>query len=411
MTLSRLWLLLALAWRNLWRNPRRTLITMLVVCLGVWSILALAIIMDAWAQSSRDTTLRLVAGEGQIHAEGYLDNPTIARRMTPPDAALTAALNADDVAAYASRIRVNAVVQSERRTLPVALFGVDPDAERKLSDIPDHIAQGRYLNGPDDIGVVIGRNLAKRLKTDIGKRVVVMAQDTDGHLAERAYKIVGLFAATQDAEDAYAFTGIKTAALMTGAGDDISEIAFDARDDAALDGLIAKLKSAAPGLDVQSWATLEPFAYAMSGFFDEFLGMWLAIMFALIAIGVVNTQLMAVMERTREFGLLQALGMRPRLVLVDVAMETAMLIAFGVLLGAGLACVSAAAFPNGLDLGFLGGGAEMFGAGRVLYLSVDPAQTARICALVWAMGVAAALWPAWRASRILPVEAMSRALT
>lgn len=406
--MSRLPLLLPLAWRSLWRNPRRTLITMLVVSVGLWSILAFAVLMQAWSASSRDATVRLMTGEGQIHATGYLDDPTAAHVMTLPAGKLATLLASPAVSASAPRVRVSAIVQSEYKTLPITLTGVVPQDERRISDIPAHVVQGRYLNDPDDTGILLGRNLAKRLKTRAGKRVVVMAQDAQGHLAERAFKVVGLYAASQQAEDEFAFTGLKPAQSLTGIGNAISEITFDAAQDKALPTLVANLQAAAPGLDIQSWKTLAPLSYAMSTFFNEYIMMWLWMMFALMAIGIVNTQLMAVFERVREFALLQALGMRPRLVLWEVALESVMLIGLGVATGNLLALISVQAFPSGIDLGFLGRGAEMFGGGRILHLHVNARDFALYSAIVWAAGVIAALWPAWRASRVSPVEAMTR---
>ena len=407
--IGRLRLLLPLAWRNLWRNPHRTLITLAVVSVGLWSILTFAVMLQAWSLSSRDTTIRLMTGEGQIHAASYLDDPTAAHAIPPPSGKLGALLASPAIKAYAPRVRVNAIVRSEYKTLPITLAGVAPGAERAISDIPRHIAQGSYLASPGDPGIVLGRNLAKRLKTRVGKRVVVMAQDRQGRLAERAFKVVGLYAASEQAEDEFAFTGIGTAQRLTRLDDNISEIAFDAGGDAALPGLVAELESAAPGLDVQSWQTLAPLAYAVSTFFNEFIMMWLWMMFALMAIGIVNTQLMAVFERLREFALLRALGMRPRLVLSEVALESALLIGIGVAIGIILAVTTTLAFSGGVNLGFLGPGAESLGAGRILYPRIDPAAFALYSAIVWAAGVAAALWPAWRASRVSPVEAMIRA--
>lgn len=407
--MKRLRLLLPLAWRNLWRNPRRTLITVLVVSVGLWSILTFAVLLTAWSDSSRDTTLKLMTGEGQMHATGYLDDPTVAHRMAPPSGALRAVLNSAVVTAYVPRVRISAIVQSEYKTLPMTLAGVVPKDERQLSVLPKNIVQGRYLSGPDDPAIVLGRNLAKRLKTRVGKRVVVMAQDASGKLAERAYKIVGLYASNQQTEDEFAFTGIHTAQSFTKIGDDISEIAFDAQNDAVLPKLLDDLKAAATGRDVQSWKTLAPLSYAVSTFFDEFIMMWLWVMFALMAIGIVNTQLMAVFERVREFGLLQALGMRPRLVLYEVALESTLLIGIGVVLGIVLAVVTVHAFPNGLDLGFLGRGAELVGAGRILYPQINVGDFVLYSAIVWVAGVIATLWPARRASKISPVEAMGHA--
>lgn len=405
---NRLHLLLPLSWRNLWRNPRRTVITLLVVSVGLWSILVFSVLLRAWSDSSRDTTLRMMTGEGQIHARLYLDDPTSAHRMPPPSGALARVLNSAGVVAWTPRVRVSAIVQSEYKTLPVTLAGVAPKSERQISDIPGDISKGRYLNGTGDAGIVLGRNLVKRLKTRIGKRVVVMAQDTQGKLAERAFRIVGIYAASEQVEDSFAFTGIDTAQKMTGMGRDISEIAFDGASDEALPQLLTQLKAAAPGRDIQTWKTIAPLAYAVSTFFNEFIMMWLWVMFALMAIGIVNTQLMAVFERVHEFGLLQALGMRPRLVLLEVALESTLLIGIGVGLGIVLAVISVQAFPDGIDLGFLGRGAELVGAGRVLYPHVNMGDFLLYSAIVWVAGVIATLWPARRASKVSPVEAMSR---
>ena len=406
--MDRLRLLLPLAWRNLWRNPRRTIITLIVVSAGVWSILAFAAISRAWAESSRDTTLKLMTGEGQIHATGYLDDPTVDHRLAPPEGALARVLGGPLVTVYAPRVRISAIVQSEYKSLPMTFVGVSPDAERRLSVLPAQITQGRYLKSADDGGIVIGRNLAKRLKTRVGKRVVVMAQDASGKSQERAFVVVGLFGSTQQAEDEFGFTGLKTAQSFTGIGNDISEIAFDAVDDKALPALIADLEAAAPRLDVQSWKTLAPLAAAVSSFFEAFVYMWLLVVFILVAFGIVNTQLMAVFERTREFGLLQALGMRPRLVLLDVAIESVFLIGLGVLCGVGLGLATIEAFPHGLDLGFLARGAEVFGAGRILHLRFNAHDFIVYSLIVWVLGVVATLWPARQASRVSPVEAMGR---
>ena len=404
--MDRLRLLLPLAWRNLWRNPRRTIITLLVVGVGLWSILTFSVLLKAWSVSSRDTTLKLVTGEGQIHATGYLDDPTVAHRMAPPTGKLERILTSPAIKARTERLRVSAIVQSEYKTLPMTLMGTDPAHERRISILPDRVREGRYLKGADDPGIVLGRNLAHRLKTRVGKRVVVMAQDENGKLAERAFQVIGLYAAPQRTEDEFAFTGLRTAQAFTGIGKDITEIAFVTQDNADIASVVKQLKSAAPDLDIQSWKTLAPLSYAVSTFFNEFILMWLWIMFALMAIGIVNTQLMAVFERIREFGLLQALGMRPHLVLMEVALESALLIGVGVGAGILISVLSVHAFSGGINLGFLGRGAELVGAGHILYPKVDAGDFALYSLIVWALGVIATLWPARRASRVSPVEAM-----
>ncbi len=400
--------LLPIAWRNLWRNPRRTVLMMLAVAVGVWSIIAFNSLMRAWLDSSLTSSLRELTGEAQIHAAGYLDDPEITRLMPPPSPALRALLDSREVKLWAPRIRVPGVVRSERDSLPVTLVGIDAAREQGLSFIADPLAQGRRLASADDDGIVVGRKLLQRLKTGLGKRVVVMSQDTQGHLAERGFRIVGVFAAAEQSESAYAFVGLHTAQMLLGADDRLSEVALNVRDAQSLPAVVKQLREAAPALDVQPWQQLKPLTLAMSQLSGSFVGMWLFIMSVLIAFAIVNTLLMAVYERTREFGLLQALGLRPRLIVLQVLLESALLIAIGSLAGALGAVVTIAAFHNGLDLGFLARGAEWLGVGHVLYPRLDFRTLLNATLLVWTLGVVASLWPAWRAARYSPVESMGK---
>jgi ABC-type lipoprotein release transport system permease subunit len=401
-------LLVPLSWRNLWRNPRRTLITLLVVAVGTWSVLIFAALFNALATGSRDTTLRFLTGHGQLHAPGYLDDPSVSHSIATPAPALRDALDAPGIAAWTGRVRVPAIVQSEYRTRSVTLVGVDPHEERTLSDLPKEVIAGRYLSGVGDPGVVMGRDLAERLKTRIGKRVIVMAQAADGHLAESGLPIVGLYAAGKPAEDEFLFVGLDSAQSMLGLGGQLSEISFTVRDERSLGAAVAALRRAAPGLDVEPWTELAPLVYTIETFGRYYTAVWLLIMFTLMAIGLVNTQLMAVFERQREFGLLQALGMRPRAIVLQVVLESALLVGVGVLAGAAIAVATLAPFHRGLDLGFLAAGAEMMGESRILHPELGAAESLLYGVIIWLLAVGAALWPALKAAKAEPVAAMSR---
>ena len=406
-------LMLELAWRNLWRNWRRTLILLLSVGVGVWSLTSSSALMQAWSASSLNAGLRNMTGHGQIHATGYRDDPAISHRMSSPTGQLQHLLGNNRVAHWAPRVNVPAVIQSEYETYPVTLAGIVPAREKGLSFIADTISAGRYLEGSDDSGLLLGRKLAERLHTGLGRRVVLMSQNADGTLAERGFKVVGIFSSNPDNETGLVFTGLTTSQAMLGLPDgangEITGISFELNDIAGLNRYIQDLRAAAPQLDTQPWPVLLPLVSAVTQLSDSFVWIWLAIMFTLLAFGIVNTLLMSLFERTREFGLLQALGLQPRLIFLQIFMETVMLVGLGVLVGLITGAATIFAFYNGLDLGFLAAGAQWLGAGQILYPRFVPGEFFGTGLLIWLLGVGASLWPAWQAVRKTPIDAINRA--
>jgi len=404
--LRRLKILLPFAWRNLWRNSRRTLITLSVVAIGVWSILAFNALIRAWSDSTLQGSLKNLTGEVQIHAPGYRDDPDMSRSMAWPQSPLRDLQDSDAVSHWAPRVRTPAIVQSAYATLPVTLVGIDPQRERQLSFIAGAVHDGRQLNAPTDDGVLLGRHLAARLKTRVGKRIVLMANDSSGHRVERGAPVVGIYTAAPSLEDSYLFTGLGAAQDLLHADGRLSEIALLTGPGTDAVGLSRRLQQQLPALDVADWQTLAPMTKGIHDLTQGFIVVWLWVMFVLIAIGVVNTQLMAVFERTREFGLLQALGLRPAWVIVEVIFEAGLLIGTGVALGAAAAVLTVWALHDGISLGGLSQGADFLGIQRVLYPRLALDEFVLTVAVVWVLGVAAALWPARRAARVDPVAAM-----
>lgn len=402
-------LFISLAWRNLWRNARRTFITFAAIAVGMWSMIILAALMQAWAMSTFDASIKTLTGHGQIHATKYLDDPSVDHRFVPPAPILNELSDTRQVKTWAPRVRVPAIVQSERETAPITLVGIDPQREKGLSFIPGAISQGRFLKNSDDPGLLLGNKLAKRLHTGLNKRVVLMSQGRSGNIAERGFKVVGIYTAEQvQTEDRYLFISLGVAQHMLDIGDDISEVSFELNNLADLPQFVNRLHNTAPQLDVKSWSSLEPFTQAILDISEGTIALWTVIMFILVAFGLVNTLLMAVFERTREFGLLQALGMRPVYILWQVLLESVFLIGLGILAGFISGAATVLAFHDGLNLGVLAQGAMLFGIGRILYPHMDWSQGIYIALFVWVMGIITSLYPAWRAAREVPVKTINQ---
>lgn len=402
-------LLLELAWRNLWRNPRRTLLTVVAITLAVMSMVVLGAFMRAWSTSTLNTTIENLTGHIQIHALHYMDDPGIERSMPAlPDEGL-ATLNNQPVSVWAQRVRVPAMLRTERENSPVELLGIQPDKERDLSFIAGAVEQGSYFTTPDQRGILIGRTLMDRLQTRFGRRVVLMSQGVDGQVKEIGTPVVGVFSAAPELERSVVFITLPRAQRMLGLGDGYSEIALKLTEREQLSDVAQSLRQLLPGLDVRTWYELQPFTKAMLEMSEGTILIWILVSFAVVAFGLINTLLMAIYERMREFGLLQALGMRPGMLLLQMMCESLLLVGVATLAGLLLGAMIVLAYADGLDFGSWGSGAQYFGAASVLYPELSWGELIYIGVVVWCLGVVASLYPAWMASRRVPVDVLNRA--
>jgi ABC-type lipoprotein release transport system permease subunit len=403
-------LLLTLAWRNLWRHVRRTLMILFAFALGVWSMVVIAAISRGSMEQQLDKSILNLTGHVQLHAPGFRDDPVIERRMGLPSPALERALAGPDIVAWAGRVRVPAVIASEYESAGVTLVGIEPEREKGLSFIPDAVTEGRYLESADDQGLLLGRKLAERLETGLGRRVVLMSQDVRNQVGDRGFRVVGLFdTQPQATEEAYVFVGRAVAQEMLKLDGEITEIAAMTPDRDRIESPLARLRASAPGLDIEPWTVVEPLLTLSQKITDVILIVWYAIVFAAMSFGLVNTLLMAVFERTREFGLFQALGMPPRHILGQVLVESLILLAFALVVGNGLAWATIASLKGGIDLTAVAEGMEMIGVAPVIYPAWSAGDLLAANLLVFVLGLAASLYPAWRAARHVPVEAITRA--
>lgn len=408
MATSHLALVTTIAWRNLWRHQRRTLVILFALMLGIWSMVFMAALIRGSMEQHINKEILNLTGHVQIHAKGYRDDPAVEHRFVPSPTLLQV-LRLPPIIAAGVRVRVPAVISSERESAGVVLVGIDPVGEQPLSFIGSAVASGRYLESPGESGILLGRKLAERLETQLGRRVVLMSQDSGNQIADRGFRVVGLFDADPQAmETGYVFIGLTTAQQMLKIGDGVSEIAVMTPDRKHLDALVTRLRAAAPELDVAAWTETQPLLVLTEQVNNVVLIIWFVVVFAAMAFGLVNTLLMAVFERTREFGLFLALGMAPRFILGQVLLESLMMLAISLVLGNLTAWMSVASLRDGIDLSRFAQGLELVGVSPVIYpaLSLSDVTVANIIVVV--LGVAASFYPAWRASRYVPVQALTR---
>jgi ABC-type lipoprotein release transport system permease subunit len=302
------------------------------------------------------------------------------------------------------------MISSERDSRGVTLLGVDPAGEVALGFDPESIVEGRFLQSPEDNGLVIGRKLLDRLETDLGKRVVVMSQDPENNIADRGFRIVGVYKAKLAAmEEMYVYAGRSTVQSLLNIKDQVSEVAITGQDYRNVDHLYQLVKNAAGENDrVQPWTELDTYLGLMLGVMDGFVLVWIIVIFMALSFGLINTLMMAVFERVREFGLMQALGMKPSGIRIQVLMESLMLLVLGLLAGNLLAVGSILPIQGGIDLSMVAEGMEMMGVSSVLYPALKLKDIVMANVVVIILGIITSLLPAWRASQYSPVEAIAK---
>ena len=403
-------ILTRMAWRNLWRNHRRTLIMLLAITLGTWAMIFMTALMRGMVSQMISDGISALPGHVQAHHPDYRDDPSIANLISISDAELSKRFSAAGIAAWSTRVRVPAVITSEYDSRGVTLLGVDPSRERGLTFVDYDDVEGRFLESSDDTGVVIGKKLANTLNTEVGKRIVLMSQDPDNEIADRGFRVVGLFHANvQSFEENYVFAGKSTIQKMLRIGDQVSELVVLGDDyrnvDAEYDKTVELVDGAA---DVRRWFELDPYLGSMLNVMDGFVFVWIVVIFLALSFGLVNTLVMAVFERVREIGLMLALGMRPIHILGQIIIESLLLLAIGLVMGSALAWVAVQPIRDGIDVSIVGEGMDMWGMSSVLYPELLLSDVILANVVVLVLGFFASLSPAWRAAHYEPIEAITK---
>ncbi len=399
---------LVLSWRNLWRNHRRTFIMLAAISIGVWAMIFMTALMRGMVDDMLKQGIQNLPGHIQIHHPDFRDDPNVVNSINAPDGDLLKALNSSS-SHWTMRIKVPAVIASERDTRGINLLGIEPDTETLITGIGRQMTEGRFLNDINDKGLVIGAKLAERLETRLGKRVVIMSQDPDNNIAERGFKVVGIYKAKMPGlEEFNVYAARGTLQRLLKIDNKISEIAIAGEDFRDIDALYRNIKQATPdSLEIKAWYELDAYLKYMLNMMDGFVLVWVVIIFLALSFGLVNTLVMAVFERVREIGLIQALGMRPGMIVHQILLESLLLLLIGLSIGNFLAVVSVKPLESGLDISIVAEGMAMMGASSMLYPSLTLYDMLLANSVVIILGMLTSILPAWRAAKLDPVRAIN----
>ena len=402
---------LRMAWRNLWRHKRRTWLTATAMIFSNVLLVFMISLQFGSYDMMINNTLQSFSGHFQIQKDGYNDNPKLRLSIESIQPLATELRRTMPEARVAARAAAFALASSEQRSFGVQVIGVQPDFEPGVSTIPGLLKQGSFLQDPNAAEIVIGAVMARNLKVGIGDEITLLGSGRDGSFAAGVLTVTGIYASgIQEMDRSFAEIPLGYFQEMFAMGDHGNSIAVavESLDHVAPELINAKrVVSGHDGLLVIDWTALHPgLKQAIQADLSSAWFMY-GVLIILVAFSVLNTQLMSVLERTREFGVITALGIKPRQLASLVMLETTLMALIGLSIGVFLGWLVALYFNV---VGFSYPGMEEVAARFNLPGKMYPSVTVFSMMLgpfvVFLFCLLASIYPATRLYRLQPVDAM-----
>jgi putative ABC transport system permease protein len=343
-----------------------------------------------------------------IFRQGYYADKTVDKTIPDGPELLDEVRGMPGVKSAVSRVKVMAMATSAAAGTGVMVTGVVPEDEMKVSRIHEMLREGVYFNTDRRNPAVIGEKLAQKLEVKLGAKVVLTAQMLNGDMTAGAFRVVGIFKTPSSVFDgSTVFVRKGDIAGLLGLGDQFHEIAVVMNSLDLVPDLAEKLRKMHPELEVMTWGKMAPDLEYSYELMDEFIYIFMAVILVALVFGIVNTMLMSVLERVRELGVLMAVGMTHGRIFLLVVLESVLLAMSGGLTGILIGAGSIALLERtGINLAVVSKGLASFGISEVLYPSMPLAEYPKLVALVVAVAVLSAIYPAIRAVKVNPVKAI-----
>ncbi len=404
-------LYLKLAWRNIWRHRRRTVIIALAMGLSLGMMMFYDGLMDGFNDAIAGNAVRVLGGNVQVHAAGYREkvdsNPLLP--LTDDSAVVQAALAQPDVIAAGRRIQTGGLVSNSEGAFSLSIIGIEPEAEAPVSLIAEHIVDGRYLEATDEDSILVGKGLADALVLNVGDRIMMVGSDVHKQNRQRTMTVIGIYdIGIPSMEKGTLYISLAEAQTLFGLPGQSTEVQITLKKVGTETKVVNALSAALPGYEVESWSNNYPELGNAVGRKNIVMDIFSVIIVVIAGIGILNLLMMAIYERTREIGLLGAMGLKPREVAAIFIME-GMLIGFvgviaGVIMGLG---INLSLMQVGMDYSQFAGITDYMAliSGKV-YPTLGVSKLGMRVAIMLIVAALAALIPAIFASRREPSEAL-----
>jgi len=400
--------IIKVSWRNLWRNPIRTNVTISAVALCIAVLIIFQSMIVGLIEKAKFTTTNLIIGEVQVHAEGYLDDRSIYKSLQ----------NTEEIHLIAKENNIGLVersygfglISSGTKSAGTQFWGINPESELQHFDFANHIDKGNFLTNTSLKKIVLGKKLASSIAADIGTELVVFVQGADGSLGNELFYVSGILKNVANNIDRGAAMILREDFdILFSTNNLIHEIALNSKGRLESEEIQKLVSAKTTGVDVETWQQLMPTIALMTEKMIVFMRTLFSLIFGIAAsLGVMNTMIMSTYDRMREFGIIRAIGTTPWRILKQVSLEAMLMTIIASIIGVVIGLSVALYFQKyGFDVS--GSGNMSFGG-----VVMDPIWRASVSigivflpvALMMLISIVASIYPASIAARIKPVEAI-----
>jgi ABC-type lipoprotein release transport system permease subunit len=400
-------MLIKIAWRNIWRSPVRSWIIISALTVGMFAGVFTSTFINGWMKQRLRDGVETETGHLQIFREGYQSSHDI--NLYFNTGALPGLEEQLSVKAVSKRLVVQAMAASAETARGVKVIGANPKAEARVLNLYEEVKEGTWFDSPYSKQVVIGKKLADQLQIGLRSRLVLRFQDAAGSLTGGAFRVVGIFKTNNTAFDGtHVWVRSKDLADLIGlpAGAFHTVIVRLNNSDKAME-MAPKLATQYTGTEVMPWKELSPELGYLTELGNTYLYVFVVIILLALGFGIINTMLMVVLERVREIGMLMSVGMARCRIFFMIVLETVMLASTGGLLGIliGMLVVWQLSI-TGIDLSAWSTGLTEMGFTPIVYPEWDATIVFNIAIMVVLAGILASLYPAWKALKLNPSEAV-----
>lgn len=401
-------MLLKIAWRNIWRNKVRSLVIITALALGLWAGIFVSAFVNGMMKQKIDTVIEYEMSHFQFHQKGFRDDFLAKQYMEDGYEIRKELLKEPLVKEVAARTVSMMMIGSAKGTGGVKVTGISPDEEKTVTRLNARVTEGKYFEGVKHNPILISREIAKKYKIGVKSKVVLTFQDVSGEITGAAFRVCGVYETGNKMYDAMnIFVKRGDIQQLSGIGKGVHELAVLLKEHEPADAMAKKYQKKYATLEVLSWMDLSIGMRYMIDVMGVYTVMIVGIILLALLFSIVNTMLMAVLERVRELGMLMAIGMNRQKVFGMIMLETIFLSVIGGPVGLLLAWGSISYFGHaGINLGNAAYGD--LGFSNLIFPVLDSIEYLKVTGMVLTMALLAALYPARKALQLKPLEAIRK---